>query len=127
MMDNLKRVQRLISAHGKLLEWHKQKISALNIAVLACERSRERALGKIDSFNGSGLFSAKDISKSLRELQVQREQLRADVIRAEREQKRLEMIIERLQSKGSELRIMAEETLMEESLEDWMGGRSLAS
>lgn len=126
-MDNLKRVQRLVSAHGKLLEWHKQKISTLNTAVSACELSRERALGKIDSFSGSGLFNAKNISKSLRDLQVQREQLRADVIRAEREQTRLEMIIERLQFKGSQFRLMADEAVMEEGIEDWMSGRSAVS
>jgi len=118
-MEELLRNKRLVAAHRKLIDIQGQKIAEINAAITSCDDQRVRALGKLEAFGDSALFKPGSISKSLRDLSARKVQLEKDLAAAEREQAKLEIIIERLKEKQVELAQSVADEEMAESIEEW--------
>jgi len=118
-MEELLRNKRLVAAHRKLIDIQGQKIAEINAAITSCDDQRVRALGKLEIFGDSALFKPGNISKSLRDLSARKVQLEKDLAAAEREQAKLEIIIERLKEKQVELAQSVADEEMAESIEEW--------
>jgi len=118
-MEELLRNKRLVAAHRKLIDIQGQKIAEINAGIASCDDQRVRALGKLEAFGDSALFKPGNISKSLRDLSARKVQLEKDLAAAEREQAKLEIIIERLKEKQVELAQSVADEEMAESIEEW--------
>jgi len=118
-MEELLRNKRLVAAHRKLIDIQGQKVAEINAGIASCDDQRVRALGKLEAFGDSALFKPGNISKSLRDLSARKVQLEKDLAAAEREQAKLEIIIERLKEKQVELAQSVADEEMAESIEEW--------
>lgn len=118
-MEDLRRNHRLVAAHKKLIEIQAQKVAEVNAAIADCDEMRSRALAKLESFGDSSLFKPGNISKALRDLSARKLQLEKDRAAAEREQAKLEIIVERLKEKQIELEQLAADEQMADSIEEW--------
>ena len=118
-MEELRRNRRLVLTHRKLIEMQATRVAEAHAALAACEEQRLQTFAKLETFGDSGLFKPGNISKTLRDLSARKLQLQKDLAVAEREQAKLEIIVERLKEKQTELEQAVADEEMAESIEDW--------
>lgn len=124
MREELVKLERLITVHNKIADWHLENIAGLEASIAACDQDVVNTHVAMEKLEGMRPGKGPNFSRILKEIKERRAKLEKSAMAAKAEHARISAIVEHLLAKQAVLREENEQRSLEESIDEWSNAQA---